>query len=297
MTTNNEPCEPDLPRLQFYIFGHNIAHSLSPTIHNAAFKELELPYYYSIFETDHVENSVEALIRRSDFGGASVTFLHKLQVAKLLDSLSPSAELIGAVNTIVVEDSADGRRLVGENTDWLGIRQCIKSNAMVEPSSSSAVVLGAGGAARAACFAVQALGVHRVLLVNRTLERARRLASQMTKEGTPIDVFSTLEEACIATEKPISIVVACIPADDFGEDRIPEDLFRQSERGVLVEMAYRPRMTGMITVAGRHPGWKVVRGIDVLAEQAYAQFELWTGKQAPIDVMLRAMKEKVATKI
>ncbi|KAH7141498.1 hypothetical protein B0J13DRAFT_526742 [Dactylonectria estremocensis] len=280
---------------KFYIFGHNIAHSLSPTLHNAGFRELGLPHHYSIHQSESVDESVEELISRPDFGGASVTFPHKLQVGKLLDSVSPVVDKVGAVNTIVVKKTRDGgRALLGDNTDWLGIKSCIESASVGQLRSSTALVLGAGGAARAACHAIQSLGIPELVIVNRTRGKAEEMASLFPEMKTT--VFGSLEAAC-GTNPAIRVIVACVPADDLGEGRIPPGLFQGAEEGVLVEMAYRPQVTGMMQVARRYPGWSVFTGIDVLEKQAYAQFELWTEMPAPTLVMGNAMRAKASGKL
>ncbi|PNP81441.1 hypothetical protein FNYG_05247 [Fusarium nygamai] len=282
-------------RKQFYIFGHNIAHSLSPTLHNAGFKALNLPHHYQIHESENVDESVESIIQRPDFGGASVTFPHKLQIGKLLGSVSPRGENIGAINTVVVTEANGKRVLHGDNTDWIGIKRCVEKSGTRDFTSSSALVLGAGGAARAACYAVQTLGFEELIVVNRTLSKAEELASRFPDLKTR--AFATLEEAATAKDAQIRLIVACVPADDLGAEKIPSGLFSGTGDGVLVEMAYRPQVTGMMTVAERNPGWRVYRGVDVLEEQAYAQFELWTGRQAPVEAMRGAMQAKLKEKI
>ncbi|KAG4266557.1 shikimate-5-dehydrogenase [Fusarium proliferatum] len=279
---------------QFYIFGHNISHSLSPTLHNAGFKALNLPHHYQIHESENVDESVERIIQRPDFGGASVTFPHKLQIGKLLGSVSPRGESIGAINTVVVTEFNGERVLHGDNTDWIGIKRCVEKSGARDFASASALVLGAGGAARAACYAVQTLGFGELIVVNRTLSKAEDLASRFPDLKTR--AFTTLREAATAKDAQIRFIVACIPADDLGAEKIPSSLFSGTGDGVLVEMAYRPQVTGMMTVAERYPGWKVYRGVDVLEEQAYAQFELWTGREAPIEAMRGAMQAKLKEK-
>ncbi|KAF5539397.1 shikimate-5-dehydrogenase [Fusarium mexicanum] len=280
---------------QFYIFGHNISHSLSPTLHNAGFKALNLPHHYQIHESENVDESVESIIHRPNFGGASVTFPHKLQIGKLLDSVSPRGESIGAINTVVVKE-ADGKRLLhGDNTDWIGIKRCVEKSGARDFASSSALVLGAGGAARAACYAVQTLGFGELIVVNRTVSKAEDLASRFPDLKTRS--FATLEEAATTKDVQIRLIVACVPADDLGAEKVPSALFSVARDGVLVEMAYRPQVTGMMTVAERYSGWKVYRGVDVLEEQAYAQFELWTGREAPVEAMRGAMQIKLKEKI
>ncbi|KAI3548946.1 shikimate-5-dehydrogenase [Colletotrichum abscissum] len=290
---------PSILKRNFFIFGHNISHTLSPTLHNTGFRELALPHHYAIHQTESVDASVESIINANDFGGASVTFPHKLQIGKLLDAVTPCAQKIGAVNTVIVEEDPEKRyrRLVGDNTDWHGIRRCIERSGISNLRSSTALVLGAGGAARAACYAIQELGITQLLVVNRTISKAAEMVEQFP--ALDCQVFETLEDA-VSTKRerdgldrlPLRVIVACVPADDFGEEKIPAGLFG-AEKGVLVEMAYRPQVTGMMKTASRYPGWTMFKGVDVLEEQAYAQFKLWTGKEAPVEAMKAAMQAKI----
>ncbi|KAK0375399.1 shikimate-5-dehydrogenase [Colletotrichum limetticola] len=290
---------PSILKRNFFIFGHNISHTLSPTLHNTGFRELALPHHYGIYQTESVDASVESIINANDFGGASVTFPHKLQIGKLLDAVTPCAQKIGAVNTVIVEEDPEKRyrRLVGDNTDWHGIRRCIERSGISDLRSSTALVLGAGGAARAACYAIQELGITQLLVVNRTISKAAEMVEQFP--ALDCQVFETLEDT-VSTERerdgldrpPLRVIVACVPADDFGEEKIPAGLFG-AEKGVLVEMAYKPQVTGMMKTVSRYPGWTMFKGVDVLEEQAYAQFELWTGKEAPVEAMKAAMQAKI----
>lgn len=273
---------------KFYIFGHNISHSLSPTIHNEGFKHTGFDGHYTIHESPEVDSSVATLLADPDFGGASVTFPHKLQVAHLLDSVTAAAEKIGAVNTISKKDG----RLCGDNTDWSGVKACIDGAGVPGLADGPAIVLGAGGAARAACYALVELGITRVLVVNRTRANAEVMASRFPEAS--FDIFGTLQEAVEAsTTAAARIVIGCIPADDLTEDKIPAGLFGGAESGVLVEMAYRPPVTGMEKAAAKHPGWRIFKGVDVLREQGYAQFSIWTGKEAPKEAMSRAVDEEL----
>ncbi|KAH6616411.1 hypothetical protein C7974DRAFT_44451 [Boeremia exigua] len=283
----------DDSRLDYFIFGYNISHSLSPTLHNAGFKELGLPHHFSLHETSSVDESIESIIKRPEFGGASVTFPHKLQIGRLLDSVSASAEKVGAINTIVARGAGSKRTLHGDNTDWIGISRCIERSADFDLKSSVGLVLGAGGAARAACYALQDLGISELFIVNRTLSKAEKMAAHFNQ--VPSRSFNTLEEAIRAAEAPIRVVVGCVPADDLTKEKIPAELFAGSEAGVLVEMAYRPQVTGMMETAADRKGWRICRGIDVLEEQAYEQFQMWTGRPAPMEVMRTAMQEKVGS--
>ncbi|KAH8897236.1 NAD(P)-binding protein [Thozetella sp. PMI_491] len=248
----------------FFIFGNNIKHSLSPALHNAGFIECGLPHHYAIHESPRVDDSVKNIIADPDFGGASVTYPHKLQVARLLDSISERAERQGK----------NGRRcLQGENTDCLGIQKCINKSGVSGVNLSPALILGAGGAALAACYAIR----------DKTVEKMAAHFPELT-----FHIAESLEDVLREGTGCFQVVVACIPADDLGEEKIPSALFSRVEEGVLVEMAYRPQITGMMKVASRYAGWKMFKGIDVLEEQAYSQFELWTGMPAPVAVMRKA---------
>ncbi|KAJ4336073.1 hypothetical protein N0V87_005653 [Didymella glomerata] len=279
-----------LGRRDYFIFGYNISHSLSPTLHNTGFCELELPHHFSIYETPAVDESVKSIINQPGFGGAAVTFPHKLQIGSLLDSVSASAEQVGAVNTIICQGTGTERKLYGDNTDWLGISRCVERSAAFDLASSAGLVLGAGGAARAACYALQNLGISELLIVNRTLSRAEEMAAHFDKVDSRS--FKTLEEAVHEAKAPLRIIVACVPADELSKDKIPAELFSGSDTGVLVEMAYRPQVTGMMEAATDHKGWRICRGIDVLEEQAYEQFQMWTGRPAPKTAMRTAMQMK-----
>ncbi|KAK7697991.1 hypothetical protein SLS64_012978 [Diaporthe eres] len=273
---------------RFYIFGHNISHSLSPTIHNAGLKHTGFNGHYTIHESPEVDSSVAVLLADPDFGGASVTFPHKLQVAGLLDSVSAAAEKIGAINTISKEDG----KLRGDNTDWSGVKTCIDGAGISGLADAPAIVLGAGGAARAACYALVELGIPRILVVNRTRANAEAMVSRFPEAR--FDIFGTLDEAAEATKTaPAKVVIGCIPADSLTEDKIPAKLFGGAGPGILIEMAYKPPVTGMEKAAMKHPGWRIFKGVDVLKEQGYAQFSIWTGKEAPKEVMSRAMEEEL----
>ncbi|OSS49261.1 hypothetical protein B5807_05565 [Epicoccum nigrum] len=290
LTQQSSAPDQGMEKRNYFIFGHNISHSLSPALHNAGFQHLDLPYHYSIHETPAVDESIEHIISLPEFGGASVTFPHKLQIGKLLDSISPSAQKVGAVNTVIAQGTGTERKLHGENTDWIGIKRCIERSSPKELSSSAGLVLGAGGAARAACYALQKLGVAELLVVNRTLSKAEDMVSMF--DQVPTRCFDTLEHAMAATHAPLRVIVACVPADDLTKDKIPTELFSSSDNGVLVEMAYRPQITGMMESAADYKSWQICRGIDILEEQAYEQFQMWTGRPAPMVVMRTAMQMK-----
>ncbi|KAK9235206.1 hypothetical protein V1525DRAFT_410704 [Lipomyces kononenkoae] len=280
---------------EFYLLGYNVSYSLSPTIHNAAFAVTGLPYHYSLFDVENLDkDEISAVLADPKFGGASVTVPHKLGIMPFLNDISLAAKKIGAVNTIVVRDVAGRRVLVGKNTDWSGIKRCIEDR-LSDPSAplASGLVIGAGGAARAAVFALAELKVKTIYIYNRSRFKAEQIADEFKDKSNVIVVDSYNITSWPAQESlPLGVIIGNIPGDAITEDDIPLSLFG-NEGGVLVEMAYKPNVTPLMKVSERAGRWKIVRGTDVLLEQGYAQFELWTGIDAPKDVMRKALTDEV----
>ncbi|KAJ1741988.1 3-dehydroquinate dehydratase (3-dehydroquinase) [Coemansia sp. RSA 1086] len=278
-----------LPTQQFYLFGTPIQHSPSPAMHNAAFAALGLPHTYELKETPGVDE-LRLVIADPLFGGASVTIPHKQTIIPLLDELSPAAQRIGAVNTLVVSSENNGqtRKLLGDNTDYLGIMGCLRQAQMEtrtpEFTSSSALVIGAGGTSRAALYALHALGIPKCALYNRTLEKAQALACEFESLFESLEVVDSLERA--AEDICPSYIVGTIPASDL---YLPEQLFAQP--GVALDMAYKPRWTPLLEAANRRK-WGVVHGVSVLIEQGIHQMELWTNAVAPAKCMGDAVLTK-----
>jgi len=281
-----------LPAQKFFLLGNPIAHSMSPTLHNTGFKILGLPHQYELLETETVGEEIKAAIASPDFGGASVTIPHKLDVIPLLDTLSPEAELIGAVNTIIPRRNADGSLvLLGDNTDWLGIQNCVRARL---PSSvltiEAALVIGAGGTSRAAIYALHKLGAKTVYLFNRTKSSAQALVDAFS--STVNVVLIEKPGAWPAGGEPPSVVVSTVPASATTIDSsssgiyLPQEIFGRADGGVVVDMAYKPAETPLLQLASKAGSqWKRVKGVDVLLEQGFAQFSKWTGRECPRSVV------------
>ncbi|KAJ2356420.1 3-dehydroquinate dehydratase (3-dehydroquinase) [Coemansia erecta] len=266
-----------LPAQQFFLFGTPIQHSPSPAMHNAAFAALGLPHSYELKETATVDELLPVL-ENPAFGGASVTIPHKQTIIPLLDSLSPAASVIGAVNTIVPIVDADapgGRRLKGDNTDYLGIVGCLRQAQLSAQTpafaDSHALVIGAGGTSRAALYALYTLGVQHVSIYNRTSARAHALRDEFSHLFRELSVAETLE----SVSEP-AYIVGTIPASDLC---LPDSLFCCTQ-GVALDMAYKPRWTPLLEAANRRK-WQVVHGVSVLIEQGIHQMEMWTRSFAP----------------
>lgn len=306
---------------KYYLFGTPIAHSMSPTIHNTGFDELGLAHKYSLSESGdwrHVLEVAESGKRDGTFGGGSVTIPLKEEVIRLdrgiVDELTEAATSIGSLNTLVAVYPNNGGsvpRIVGDNTDWLGMKRAIEKRLDATAGKVVGVVLGAGGTARAACFTLKQMGAAEVRIWNRTASKAQSLADDFGGRAVAdlADVLAPLDGGARAT----FVVIATVPGDaqaalDLGRmfgtaapgaaqangDALGTTAAAVSTtHGVIVEMAMKPRRTPLLSLfdAGKTNGWHfaLVEGIEVLLEQGYEQFIRWTGRRAPE----RAIAEKV----
>lgn len=237
------------------LLGHGIGYSASPAIHNAAFEALDLDARYELRDVDRVAlaDEVEAL-RAGDRIGANVTKPHKMAVCDLVDELGPEVRRLGAANTIV----RYGERLVARNTDLPALR------AELPPGIERAVVLGSGGASRAAVEALSVAGCTAVLVIDRARWAnlpGALMTAQLLVNATPIGT-------------------------DSDETPVPASLLRP-EMAVL-DLVYRPSPSRLVREA-RAVGARARGGAGMLLRQAAFSFTLWTDREAPIDVMRDAL--------
>lgn len=282
-----------LSHKKFYIFGQGISFSMSPVIHGAAFKHHSLPHTYEILQTETVDE-LSSLILSPDFGGASVTMPHKLLISKYCATTSSHAQKIGAVNTLIPSAPAHRSsepRITGDNTDWSGLVSCLRSRGLgIIAEAKTGLVIGAGGASRAALYALYQLGIENIILVNRTRSKAENIASNYAPLFH-VTVLSTLSEVI---QKP-DIIIGTIPAMETLMEYFPDSLFGK-ETGICVDMAYKPRETPLLKVARKKNGWVRITGVEVLLEQAFDQSELWLGLPAPKAVMISELEKADAKK-
>ncbi|KAK7062558.1 hypothetical protein VNI00_000046 [Paramarasmius palmivorus] len=285
------------PSKKFYLFGNPIQHSLSPTLHNTGFRLLGLPFEYGLFQTDDVGKEIKEIISAPDFGGASVTIPFKVDILSVLDELSPAAKSMGAVNTIVAKTAPDGSRILyGDNTDWLGIKGSI--TARIAPGSiHAALIIGSGGTARAAIYALHSLGAKRIYLFNRTREKAVALQKEFTEAS--IQVIDKLGQ-WPGDISPANVIISAVPATDTSIEpqpnslHLPASLFAYREGpGVVIDMAYKPVETPLLKLAvTTASNWATAQGVEVLLQQGYHQFEAWTGRRAPKATISKTVWEK-----
>lgn len=268
------------------IIGHPVTHSLSPAIHNAAFAALGMDWVYVPLPVapGAVGAAVEGL-RALGLRGANITVPHKAAVVPFLDRLEGDAALLEAVNTVVVADGL----LVGHNTDVEGVRAAVTAACGESLRGEPALVLGAGGAARAAALALARMGL-RLTVVNRTAAAAERLTTLVTAAvpgaacvRLPLD---RLDESLVAAHR---LVVNATSLGMHGAGKVPAPLADTlSTRHVAFDVVYARGGTQFLNTA-RIRGATVVDGLEMLLHQAAAAFELWTGRRAPLDAMREAV--------
>ena len=262
----------------FYLFGTPISASRSPALHNTLFEATGLPHHYSRFETANASD-VRDIIRSPNFGGASVTIPLKLDIMPFLDDITDAATHLGAVNTIIPISSRDGHtRLLGDNTDWLGMTHSLISTSYLTVSKSpgSALVIGAGGTARAAIYALQSLGHSPIYIVARTPSKLTSMISAFP------DTFNIVPLASVEAAEEIadvpSVAIGTIPADKPIEQNMREILATllrhpradtEAQR-TLLEMAYKPAQTALMRMA-MDAGWVAIPGLEVLSAQGWYQ--------------------------
>jgi len=273
--------------MHFYIFGQGISFSVSPTIHLAGFHYYNLPHTYEIHQTKTV-NELHSLISSPSFGGASVTMPHKLAIGKFCSTLTEHSRVIGAVNTLIREDMTTSR-LKGDNTDWTGLAKILQQKSKdLSKLPKTGLVIGAGGASRAALYAMYQTGLKNIYLFNRTKSRAENIARDFAYLFR-ITVLDHLEDLSNKKFVAPDVLIGTIPAENTTTDFFPAALFTKPQ-GICIDMSYKPRQTPLLVAAIRlGRDWATVTGIEVLLEQGFDQFKLWTGKEAPKAVMREAV--------
>ena len=264
-----------------WLLGHPVSHSFSPRIHNAAFRYQGLDYRYEAHDV-LPERLSAALVemRRVGVRGANLTLPLKELVPPLLDVVDPQAAAIGAVNTIVNDEG----RLYGHNTDVDGFTSALRTILPAGARGLDCLVVGAGGAARAAVAALLSDQPKRVMVANRTSERAVHLCASIPVEvQSPCLALSLEQAAILAGEVDLVVNATSIGLADSVKD-FPLDVDSFHSGQVLFDLVYGLVTTSLVQRA-RMRGALAVDGREMLLQQAARSYELWTGQKAPLEVM------------
>jgi shikimate 5-dehydrogenase len=331
--------------LNFYIIGVDVSQSLSPVIHRKAYQHFAMPHNFEPLSIASLNES-QALFEDAQLGGISIAQGYKITIIPHVRAMSKDAENIGAINTLIPMRAGcafDGVGpppnafwlnrwrggkvvgLYGENTDWIGMARCIHggiSPANAISPSTSALVVGAGGMARAAIYALIQLDVKHIVILNRTVVNAQKIAkhfSGITIEAGPAPCPIITTDFCGYSSGRLrsinsadldiriiesrgakwfddivqpTIIVSCVPTVPVGDQpgaefTLPLAWMRSSTGGVVLDLEYRPVMTPLLRQIHQqmHRGWVPLNGLKNLAAQASVQFELFTGRRPPQGLM------------
>ncbi len=267
------------------VFGHPVAENPTVVLQQAAFHALELPWRYLTIEV-YPEDLPSAMagLKAFNMRGINLTIPHKQQVLDFLDELSPAAQLIGAVNTVINRDGI----LVGENTDGKGFIRSLTEDAKADVSGKHILILGAGGAARAIAVELALAGAGKITIINRSADRGTDLC-RLISDKVKIPAHFIQWEGTAAVPEDADIIVNAtsigLPPDD---DLIPDIDFTGIDSSKIVCDVIPAPSTPFLRKAGSR-GAYTLDGMGMLVYQGAIGFTLWTGKEAPIEVMHQAL--------
>ncbi|RYP16337.1 hypothetical protein DL765_005187 [Monosporascus sp. GIB2] len=305
--------------------GHE-ALKASPAMHRAAYEHYMMPHTFNAKQCTSIEE-VDWIRCGHNFGGASLTAPFKIAIMSRVDHLSSHATAIGAVNTLLplrgktssILDHANARntagissKFYGDNTDWSAMTTCLRRSISprnsVQPSRTTGLVIGAGGMARAAVYALIKLGCRNIFIYNRTKSNAERVAEHFNKYAREQKLLARYNEdgrICHILDSPTqtwpsgyqypTMILSCIPASGTDDNppvdfRMPPHWLKSPTGGVVIELAYEPLITPLVKQVrrireqGNHT-WVIVDGLEVVSEMAMEAFELMTGRKAPKALM------------
>jgi shikimate dehydrogenase len=262
------------------LIGWPISHSLSPAMHNAALKAVGLSSWSYVglpVEPEQIKEAVFGL-RALGFRGANVTVPHKEAVLAFLDNLSPTAQAIGAVNTIIIEDN----RLLGDNTDAPGFINDLREKGL-KPEELSVAVLGAGGSARAIIHALISINCPKILILNRSKEKADNLITNFNNPKLSSLDFS---RDSIKRAASCDLIINCTSLGlKAGSEKLPWDKDVSFSKGQCVyDVIYNPAKSQLLAKAEAEDA-RIINGLGMLVQQAALSFSMWTGINAPISIM------------
>lgn len=270
------------------ILGTPLGHSFSPTMHNAAFQSLGLDYYYLPIEvTKENLGDVVGGLRRMNFAGFNVTIPHKINIMQYLDETDSLAEIIGAVNTVVIKDG----RLKGYNTDGIGFLRSLETEKGIKVKDRKVLIIGAGGSTQSIAMTLAANHARDIVICNRTEEKARLLSDHINRKLHTCSRPLPLDPSRVAAE--ITDADILINTTNIGMtpdiESVPIDPQLLNRRTLVCDIIYNPLKTRLLLEAER-AGCEIMNGLGMLLYQGAEAFTLWTGMPAPITVMKAALE-------
>lgn len=267
--------------LLFGVVGHPVTHSLSPRIHQFWYKELGFNAAYHALDlvSETAKSDISALAR-AGYSGLNITLPHKLTAFEAADQVSDAAKIIGAVNTLKTSGLNEENRLwLGDNTDWTGFLWSLDRFCPDLPTE--AVLIGAGGAARAVAYALKIRGI-KLALINRTIDKAEALAAEMALNVSRVTHLDNLTSACDGANLVINTVSL---GHTGGKLTLPP-----SDDGYFLDISYGKAAAPTLNAA-KQAGWAIEDGLPMLIGQAADAFNIWFGEQPDREAALKVARE------
>ncbi len=283
------------------IFGCPVGHSSSPAMHNAAYNYLGLNWVYIPFqvESKNLPAAIEG-IRALGMVGINVTVPHKQEALKLVDLLTPAARIIGAVNTIINLDGV----LLGDNTDGQGFIEALEQETGFLPKDGPALILGAGGAARAVSVALALNNAPEIIISNRTLDKAVAIAD-LIRDNTEcrssiiswpgaggISANTMVDWEKVLDRTSLIVQTTSLGMGENKDYPFPFPYQLLGDKHTVIDLVYNPSVTGFMEKCGSY-GAKVDNGLGMLLYQGALSFKLWTKEEAPLEVMKKTLSSEI----
>jgi shikimate dehydrogenase len=267
----------DAKTLLYGLIGNPVSHSLSPVMHNNAFRHIGYNGAYLAFSITDLGPDTVAGIKALGIRGLSVTIPHKVTIMDLLDEIDETAQKIGAVNTIVNNNG----KLSGSNTDCIGAVKALQEKTRIK--DKEVVMIGAGGAARAVGYGILSEG-GKLKIVNILQDEGENLARDLGVPYYPLSDFNQLDYQILVNTTPVGMTP--------DTDAMPVPLEDLKKDAVVMDIIYNPLQTKLLKEAEKI-GCSTVDGVSMFVFQGVAQFELWTGKKAPVELMRQTVLESL----
>lgn len=269
------------------VFGFPVAENPTGVMQNAAFQALGLNWLYLNFEVEaeHLGAAVQGMRAMNNFRGVNLTIPHKVAVLQYLDEIGPSAQVIGAVNTV----RRKGDRLIGENTDGKGFMRALGDDADIDAAGTHAVVLGAGGAARAIAVELALAGVQHITIVNRDRQRGETLA-RLLVERTPAQAVYVPWQGTYRVPEGTDLLINATSIGLFPNvEEMPDIDYDSITPGLIVcDVIPNPPNTPFLRHAAAR-GAITLDGLGMLVYQGAIAFKMWTGQEPSVEVMRKAL--------
>ncbi|RKD34595.1 shikimate dehydrogenase [Thermohalobacter berrensis] len=273
----------------YCLIGHPISKSLSPYIHNFSFNKNNINAKYLAFEVDKYKlKDCISGIKALDIKGFNVTIPHKVDIINYLDDISEEAKLIGAVNTV---KNVNGK-LIGYNTDGLGFIKSLYDK-KIDLEGKNVLILGSGGASRAISMMLAKEGVRKIHILNRTIDKAKKLINDIKKNFPKIEYsYSNLAEFNINNQQDIDIIINCTSVGMYpDENEIPLDIKFINQNTIVYDIIYKPLKTKFLKKA-EEKGCLIINGLKMLIYQALISEEIWLNKKLDLENIVMALEKQ-----